>query len=53
VTVAFEAKGQAKSTVALEHTRLPDAAEAERMKAFWRERLSTLSSQLEGDEIDA
>jgi uncharacterized protein YndB with AHSA1/START domain len=53
VTVAFEAKGQAKSTVALEHARLPDAAEAERMKAFWRERLSALSARLEGGEIDA
>jgi hypothetical protein len=53
VTVGFEAKGRAKSTVALEHARLPDAAEAERMKTFWRERLSALSSQLEVGEIDA
>ena len=51
--VAFAAKGDAKSTVALEHARLPDAEEAERMKAFWRERLSVLKSQLEGGGVDA
>src|SRR3712207_8913863 len=38
VNLTFDAKGEAKSTVALEHARLPDAAEAGRMKAFWRER---------------
>jgi hypothetical protein len=53
VNVSFEAKGDAKSTVALEHARLPDGAEAERTKAFWRERLTVLSSRLEGGEIDA
>ena len=53
VNVGFEPKGEAKSTVALEHARLGDAGEAERMKAYWRERLSALKSQLEGGEIDA
>ena len=53
VSVFFEAKGEAKSTVALEHTRLADAQEAERMKAFWRERLTALKSQVEGGGIDA
>jgi pimeloyl-ACP methyl ester carboxylesterase len=48
VVVGFERKGNAKSTVALEHERLPGAGEADRMKAFWRECLSTLASQLEG-----
>jgi hypothetical protein len=47
VIVGFEAQGDAKSTVALEHARLPDAEEAERMKAFWRERMTELRSQLE------
>ena len=47
VVVGFTAKGDAKSTVALEHERLPDAEEAERMKAFWRERLTALATQLE------
>jgi hypothetical protein len=50
VNVTFMAKGEAKSTVALEHVRLADADEAERMKAFWRERLTRLASQLEGGD---
>jgi uncharacterized protein YndB with AHSA1/START domain len=53
VNVTFEAKGESKSTVALEHSRLRDAEEAERMKAWWRERLSALKSRLEGGEVDA
>jgi hypothetical protein len=48
LVVGFSAKGAEKSAVALEHERLPDAAEAERMKAFWRERLGVLAAQLEG-----
>ena len=44
--VTFLAKGGQGSTVALEHARLADAGEAERMKAFWRERLGALRSQL-------
>jgi hypothetical protein len=47
VIVSFEAKGEAKSTVALEHARLADADEAERMKAFWRERIAALKDILE------
>ena len=53
VNVTFLKKGDANSTVAIEHARLADAGEAERMKGFWRERLTTLKSQLEGAEIDA
>jgi hypothetical protein len=47
VVVGFEAKGDAKSLVALEHERLPDADEAERMKAYWRERVTALKKELE------
>jgi hypothetical protein len=47
VLVAFEAKGEDKSTAALQHVRLADAAEAERMKAYWRERVSALKEVLE------
>jgi Domain of unknown function (DUF4287) len=47
VIVGFEAKGDAKSTAALEHERLRDAKEAERMKAFWRERIAALKELLE------
>jgi hypothetical protein len=48
VIVGFTAKGESKSTVALEHERLADAAEAERMKAFWRNRVAVLKEVLEG-----
>jgi hypothetical protein len=47
VIVGFEAKGEAKSTVALEHERLADAEEAERMKGYWRARVTTLKEVLE------
>jgi hypothetical protein len=47
VNVTFLAKGEDKSTVALEHRRLPDAGEADRMKAYWRERLVALKEALE------
>jgi uncharacterized protein YndB with AHSA1/START domain len=47
VIVGFEAKGDAKSLVALEHARLADAKEAERMKAFWRDRVAVLKEMLE------
>lgn len=40
--------GEGKSQVAVEHERLPDVETAERMKAFWRERLTTLKTMLEG-----
>ena len=53
VNVTFLDKGSEKSTVAVEHRRLPDAAEADRIKTFWRERLSSLQSLLEGGELDA
>ena len=53
VLLTFDAKGEAKSSVALEHARLADAEEAERWKAFWRDRLSALKAQLEGGETNA
>lgn len=47
VAVSFEAKGDVKSTLALEHERIPDAGEAERLKAFWRARVAALKAELE------
>ena len=35
-------------TAVVSHERLPDAAEAERMKTFWRGRVATLKEVLEG-----
>jgi hypothetical protein len=43
VNAVFVAKGEASSTVSVEHRRLADPDEAERMKAFWRERLTQLT----------
>lgn len=48
VVMGFVAKGDAKSAVALEHERLADAAAAQQMKAYWRERLGVLKQRLEG-----
>jgi hypothetical protein len=46
VNVSFDAKGE-RSTVTIEHTRLADAAEAERMQAYWRGRVAELKLLLE------
>jgi len=48
VHVTFVEKGEARATAALSHERLPDAAGAEEMKAFWRGRIATLKEVLEG-----
>lgn len=53
VNVTFLPKTATSSTVSVEHARLADGGEAERMKAFWRERLTALKSRLEGAGIDA
>jgi uncharacterized protein YndB with AHSA1/START domain len=47
VHVAFVAKGEDRSTAALQHVRLPGPDEADRMKAYWRERVATLKEVLE------
>jgi hypothetical protein len=53
VIFGFEAKDDAKSIVSLIHERLPDAGEAERVKAYWRAALDELKSVLERGENDA
>jgi hypothetical protein len=47
VNVTFLAKADGKSTVAVAHERLADAQEAERIKAYWRDRVATLKEVLE------
>ena len=47
VHVTFAAKGDGKSTAAVQHGRLADAQEAERMKAYWRDRVASLKEVLE------
>jgi uncharacterized protein YndB with AHSA1/START domain len=53
VLVTFEVKGAAKTTVAVEHSRLADADEADKAKLRWREALTALRTQLEGGGDDA
>jgi uncharacterized protein YdhG (YjbR/CyaY superfamily)/uncharacterized protein YndB with AHSA1/START domain len=48
VVVGFTPKGDAKSVVTVSHERLPDAAEAQRMKEYWRERLAPLADVAAG-----
>jgi hypothetical protein len=47
VHVTFADKGRARATAVVSHERLPDAGEAERMKAYWRGRVATLKEVLE------
>jgi uncharacterized protein YndB with AHSA1/START domain len=47
VLVGFAPRGDEKSTVAIEHARLPDADTAAEMKAWWRERVAALKVLLE------
>jgi uncharacterized protein YndB with AHSA1/START domain len=47
--VTVEAKGPAKSTVVVEHSKLTDAGEREARKTYWRHALATLKSRLERD----
>ncbi len=59
VLVTFDAKGTespkstAKTTVAVEHSRLADADEADKAKLRWREALTALKMRLEGGGDDA
>ena len=46
VQLYFTPKGEEKSQVAVQHTRLPAKEEAGRMKTFWTERLDALSALL-------
>jgi hypothetical protein len=41
--IGFMAKGEAKSAVALSHTKLPEKAAADRLKAYWSERFDKLA----------
>lgn len=47
VNVFFAAKDDGRSTLSLQHVRLPDGEQAEQMKAFWRERVTALKEVLE------
>lgn len=53
VHLVFDAKGDGRSTVAVEHIRLADAQAAEQVKAMWRVRLDALRATLERGGDDA
>jgi hypothetical protein len=46
VEVGFFTKGKGKSSVQVQHGKLPDKAAADKVKAFWGERLSALGEVL-------
>lgn len=46
VVLGFAAKGDAKSTLYVQHTKLTDRATADAMKAFWSARLDALAALL-------
>jgi hypothetical protein len=43
VAVGFTAKGQAKSAVAVAHTKLPDRSASDQVKKYWTDRLGALA----------
>jgi hypothetical protein len=47
LVVAFTARGESKSQVALTHERVPDAGTADQLKRYWRERMAALKQVLE------
>jgi hypothetical protein len=47
LAIGFTALGDAKSQVALTHQGIPDPGTADRLKAFWRERVAVLKRVLE------
>jgi hypothetical protein len=47
VIVYLTEKGEAKTTVALSHERLPDRESADSLRGYWRERLAVLKTVLE------
>jgi len=47
LVVSFDPRGESKTTVAIEHEKLPDQATTQRWSAYWRERLAALKELLE------
>ena len=50
VHVTFVDKEDGRSTIAVEHRRLPGSEEADRMKAHWRTALNELAARVEGGQ---
>ena len=48
IAIGFQAKGKSKSSVAVQHTKLPDRETADRLKQYWSDRLNVLGESLSG-----
>jgi hypothetical protein len=46
IAVGFAAKGKSKSSVAVQHAKLPDRETADRLKQYWSDRLDALGELL-------
>jgi len=46
IAVGFAAKGKSKSSVAVQHEKLPDRDTAEHLKQYWSDRLDALGEVL-------
>jgi uncharacterized protein YndB with AHSA1/START domain len=46
VVVSFDPKGRSKTTVAVQHERLPDARAVEEMRGMWKDHLARLAKML-------
>ncbi|GGR97802.1 hypothetical protein GCM10010169_47940 [Micromonospora fulviviridis] len=51
IAVGFTPVNETKARVAVQHEKLADAAEADRLKAYWRDRLAALKQLLEQGEV--
>ena len=49
VLIGANAKGEGKSAVGVQQSKLPDRESAEQAKHFWAKRLEELRKRLEGD----
>lgn len=47
VELGFASKGRSRSTVAIQHSKLPSREDADRVKAYWAEKLAALGALLE------
>lgn len=52
VALYVNVKDPGKATVSIQHSRLADAAEADRMKEFWRDRLAGMKTAVEKERAD-
>ena len=48
IAIGFAVKGKSKSSVAVQHTKLPDRETADRLKQYWSDRLDVLGESLSG-----